>query len=49
MYRVVLTVDGQEYSQGLRVESDPSRPDTGIAEDVEEIEEDEAVRTRIDD
>src|SRR5207248_1872544 len=26
MYRVVLVVDGQEHSQGLRVEADPTLP-----------------------
>jgi hypothetical protein len=30
-YRVVLTVDGKEQVQGLRVERDPTLPDTVIA------------------
>jgi hypothetical protein len=30
-YRVVLTVDGKDYSQGLRVEADPSGVTTAIA------------------
>jgi hypothetical protein len=39
-YRVVLTVDGKEYSQAIRVEADPTVPPSDvIAED--EIEEDE--------
>jgi hypothetical protein len=32
MYRVVLTVDGVEVAQGLRVEADPARPATTTAE-----------------
>lgn len=37
MYRVVLTVDGVEYSQGLRVENDPGlNTPTMIAEEAEE-------------
>ncbi len=31
-YRVVLTVDGEEFSQPLRVEDDPNAPAEGIAE-----------------
>jgi hypothetical protein len=31
-YRIVLTVDGQEMSQSVRVEADPSRTGSGIAE-----------------
>jgi hypothetical protein len=33
MYRVVLTVDGKEFIQSLRVEADPSAPTSLIAED----------------
>jgi photosystem II stability/assembly factor-like uncharacterized protein len=33
MYRVVLTVDGKEFTQSLRVEADPSAPTSLIAEE----------------
>lgn len=33
MYRVVLNVDGQEFSQGLRVEADPTQPGPIITSD----------------
>jgi photosystem II stability/assembly factor-like uncharacterized protein len=33
MYRVVLTVDGQEHSQGLRIEADPSAVPAPIVAD----------------
>ncbi len=40
-YRVVLNVDGKEFSQSVRVEPDPSAPPTLIAEDGQgPIEED---------
>jgi hypothetical protein len=32
MYRVILTVDGVELAQGLRVEADPAHPATSVAE-----------------
>ena len=32
-YRVVLTVDGQDYSTTVRVEADPNVPQRGVAED----------------
>ena len=35
-YRVVLTVDGQEFSQPVRIEADPTLPGTIIAPEVEE-------------
>jgi photosystem II stability/assembly factor-like uncharacterized protein len=35
MYRVVLTVDGKEFTQPLKVEADASAPSTIIAEDDE--------------
>jgi photosystem II stability/assembly factor-like uncharacterized protein len=35
MYRVVLTVDGEEHSQGLRLEADPNAPPAVIAADEE--------------
>jgi photosystem II stability/assembly factor-like uncharacterized protein len=38
MYRVVLTVDGKEYAQPLRVESDPTLPSTLIAEEEDKEE-----------
>ncbi len=37
VYRVVLTVDGKEHTQTLRVESDPTRPPTILADDGEEV------------
>ena len=33
MYRLVLMVDGVEYSQPIRVEADPNRPGPVIASD----------------
>jgi hypothetical protein len=42
MFRVVLNVDGEEFTQGVSVEPDPSRPDGNIASDGEEEEENEA-------
>jgi hypothetical protein len=39
MYRVVLTVDGKEFTQPLRVESDTAATGTIIAEDGEVIDE----------
>jgi photosystem II stability/assembly factor-like uncharacterized protein len=41
LYRVVLTVDGQEYTQNLRLEPDPVLPPGLIAGDKDEDEEDE--------
>jgi photosystem II stability/assembly factor-like uncharacterized protein len=38
-YRVVLTVDGKEYSQGLRVEADPSGASNGIAAEPDDDED----------
>jgi photosystem II stability/assembly factor-like uncharacterized protein len=35
MYRVVLTVDGKEQSQGLRIEADPTLPQNLIADEEE--------------
>lgn len=50
MYRVVLNVDGQELTQAIRVEADPSLPTNLIAEDRAEDEdgddEDEEERER---
>jgi photosystem II stability/assembly factor-like uncharacterized protein len=40
-YRVVLNVDGEEFTQGVSVEPDPSRPDGNIAADGEQEEENE--------
>ena len=43
MYRVVLTVDGKEHTQGLRVENDPLLKSPNlIAEDEEDEEERES-------
>jgi hypothetical protein len=42
MYRVVLTVDGQEFTQGLRVEVDLTAPDAVVAVDAEEDEKERA-------
>jgi hypothetical protein len=33
MYRVVLTVDGKEYTQSARIENDPNLPTDLIAQD----------------
>jgi photosystem II stability/assembly factor-like uncharacterized protein len=51
MYRVVLTVDGHPYSQGLRLENDPAlkTPDRIAEDDEEEWEKEERKPTRIDD
>jgi len=50
MYRVVLTVDGKEHTQSLRVENDPLLKATPvIAEDEEDEEESEQSGERIDD
>ena len=51
MYRVVLTVEGQEFTQGLRLENDPAlRSSTIIADEEEEDEEAKEKRQgRIDD
>src|SRR5262249_44327228 len=52
MYRVVLTVNGEESSQPLRIEADPSGATTLRAEDVgdeEEKEKKEEKRRKIDD
>src|SRR5262249_3933816 len=35
IYRVVLVVDGQEDSQPLRVEADPTTPPNYISEDID--------------
>ncbi|HEY7428228.1 MAG TPA: PDZ domain-containing protein, partial [Gemmataceae bacterium] len=50
MYRVVLTVDGKEHTQGLRVENDPLlKTPTIIADEDEDEEEREKRGSRIDD
>jgi hypothetical protein len=50
MYRVVLTVNGKEHTQGLQVENDPLlKSNTIIAEDEEDEEEREKGDGRIDD
>ncbi len=50
MYRVVLTVDGKEHTQGLRVENDPLLKSTNIiAEEDEDEEAREKRGGRIDD
>ncbi len=50
MYRVVLTVDGKEQTQSLRVENDPLlKTPTIIAEDEDDEEEREKGGKRIDD
>ncbi len=41
MYRVVLTVDGQEFAQGVRVDVDLTAPDAVLAVDAEEDEDEE--------
>ena len=42
MYRVVLTVDGQEYNQGLRIEADPTMPPPIVAAEEELITPEDA-------
>ncbi len=50
MYRVVLTVDGKEHTQGLRVENDPLlKTPSLIAEEDEDEEERDKRGGRIDD
>jgi hypothetical protein len=50
MYRVVLTVDGKELTQGLRVENDPLlKTPSIIAEDEDEVERESHGGGRIDD
>jgi hypothetical protein len=41
LYRVVLTVDGKEYAQTLRIENDPVVPEASTANDDAETEEEE--------
>jgi hypothetical protein len=41
MYRVVPSVDGQDYTQDLRVEADPSAPNGVIIADEEEDDEED--------
>jgi len=38
MYRVVLTVDGEELAQSLRVDPDPTAPASVITEEAEKKE-----------
>jgi len=46
-YRVVLTVEGAEFAQNLRIEPDPIVPDTVMSvEEVEAIEEEEKMQRR---
>jgi photosystem II stability/assembly factor-like uncharacterized protein len=50
MYRVVLTVDGQEFTQGLRLEMDPALRNATIIADEDEDEEAKEKRSgKIDD
>jgi photosystem II stability/assembly factor-like uncharacterized protein len=44
MYRVVLTVDGKDYEQGLRVENDPQLKSTNIIAEEDEDDDDEEER-----
>ncbi len=48
MYRVILTVDGQEFAQALRIEADPSAPAALIAEENDK-QEPKPKPARIDD
>ena len=41
MYRVVLTVDGKDHAETIRVEPDPNAPIVEIAADLEEMTDDE--------
>jgi hypothetical protein len=49
MYRVVLTVDGKEHTQGLRLENDPLLKTPSIIAEDEDEEEREKRGGRIDD
>jgi photosystem II stability/assembly factor-like uncharacterized protein len=40
-YRIVLTVDGKEYQQSIRVEGDPAAAGGGVAEEDDDAEEGE--------
>ena len=46
MYRVVLTVDGKEYAQGLRIEADPTLPPPAIAVEEEILPEEQPKRDK---
>jgi hypothetical protein len=46
LYRVILTVDGQEFAQNLRVEPDPVAPQQQIAPEKENEEEREKNKRR---
>jgi hypothetical protein len=39
VYRVVLTVDGVQFAQSIKVENDPNLPQRGEGEEEEEEEE----------
>ena len=47
-YRIVLTVDGKEYTSSVEVKPDPTMPETTLAQP-EEIEEEEEKDDKIDD
>jgi len=49
MYRIVLTVDGKEHTQGLRLENDPLLKTPSIIAEDDEDEEREKRGGRIDD
>ncbi len=49
MYRIVLSVDGKEHTQGLRVENDPLLKTPSIIVEEEDEEEREKGGGRIDD
>ena len=42
MYRVVLTVDGEEFSQGLKVDIDPTLNATILAAEEEDKDADDS-------
>jgi hypothetical protein len=52
MYRVVLTVDGDEYRQGLKVEPDPTAPNAVFSVDEDNGDDEDRPRehpVKIDD
>lgn len=47
LYRVILSVDGQEYAQNLKLEADPIAPQPSIAEDEAELTDEQREKQRI--
>jgi hypothetical protein len=42
-YRVVLNVDGQEFTQTIRVEADPVVPETGLTNQETSMDDEDAM------